>query len=156
MVICSLFCVHVLVKDVIVYVLCVCLWIYVLICFYVVYLVVFLYTFLFVFFFFFFFQAEDGIRDGRVTGVQTCALPIYPGRSVAPAPRDRATARAVLRRVCRERRGRAACDSHRHHPAEGELRCCRDAGCEKRDAYCTTDGRCRRPQPVGKTCVAPR
>src|SRR6266487_141726 len=29
---------------------------------------------------FFFFQAEDGIRDGRVTGVQTCALPIsYPG-----------------------------------------------------------------------------
>src|SRR5438876_11608552 len=26
--------------------------------------------------FFFFFQAEDGIRDGRVTGVQTCALPI--------------------------------------------------------------------------------
>src|SRR5438309_11066347 len=28
------------------------------------------------FFFFFFFQAEDGIRDGTVTGVQTCALPI--------------------------------------------------------------------------------
>src|SRR5689334_1051454 len=26
--------------------------------------------------FFFFFQAEDGIRDGTVTGVQTCALPI--------------------------------------------------------------------------------
>src|SRR5207253_5202685 len=30
------------------------------------------------FFFFFFFQAEDGIRDGHVTGVQTCALPIFP------------------------------------------------------------------------------
>src|SRR5690348_18203061 len=29
------------------------------------------------FIFFFFFQAEDGIRDGRVTGVQTCALPIF-------------------------------------------------------------------------------
>src|SRR5690625_6472896 len=28
----------------------------------------------------FFFQAEDGIRDGHVTGVQTCALPIYAGR----------------------------------------------------------------------------
>src|SRR5437773_10930817 len=27
--------------------------------------------------FFFFFQAEDGIRDRDVTGVQTCALPIY-------------------------------------------------------------------------------
>src|SRR5256886_3664504 len=33
-------------------------------------------------FFFFFFQAEDGIRDLTVTGVQTCALPIwsYSGR----------------------------------------------------------------------------
>src|SRR3989475_2538586 len=30
------------------------------------------------FFFFFFFQAEDGIRDLTVTGVQTCALPISP------------------------------------------------------------------------------
>src|SRR5690606_40715485 len=28
-------------------------------------------------FFFFFFQAEDGIRDFHVTGVQTCALPIF-------------------------------------------------------------------------------
>src|SRR5689334_23830679 len=27
----------------------------------------------------FFFQAEDGIRDGTVTGVQTCALPIWSG-----------------------------------------------------------------------------
>src|SRR5260370_15147436 len=27
--------------------------------------------------FFFFFQAEDGIRDSSVTGVQTCALPIW-------------------------------------------------------------------------------
>src|SRR5690554_7385276 len=33
------------------------------------------YIFIF-FFFFFFFQAEDGIRDADVTGVQTCALPI--------------------------------------------------------------------------------
>src|SRR5437667_9049841 len=30
----------------------------------------------FLFIFFFFFQAEDGIRDRDVTGVQTCALPI--------------------------------------------------------------------------------
>src|SRR6266498_5086122 len=29
----------------------------------------------------FFFQAEDGIRDADVTGVQTCALPIYRDRS---------------------------------------------------------------------------
>src|SRR3989440_3434637 len=41
-------------------------------------------------FFFFFFQAEDGIRDLIVTGVQTCALPIYPrgGRLRAPDPEN--------------------------------------------------------------------
>src|SRR5689334_23940787 len=33
-------------------------------------------NFYYFFFVFFFFQAEDGIRDGTVTGVQTCALPI--------------------------------------------------------------------------------
>ena len=37
----------------------------------------FFFYFLFCLFFFFFFQAEDGIRDWSVTGVQTCALPIY-------------------------------------------------------------------------------
>src|SRR5947208_6395932 len=31
--------------------------------------------------FFFFFQAEDGIRDDLVTGVQTCALPISSGKT---------------------------------------------------------------------------
>src|SRR5690554_7677472 len=31
---------------------------------------------MYVYLFFFFFQAEDGIRDADVTGVQTCALPI--------------------------------------------------------------------------------
>src|SRR5690349_22851755 len=34
-------------------------------------------------FFFFFFQAEDGIRDLYVTGVQTCALPIWAGDRAA-------------------------------------------------------------------------
>src|SRR5690349_24097278 len=42
------------------------------------------------FFIFFFFQAEDGIRDLYVTGVQTCALPIYddeePARRIAVQP----------------------------------------------------------------------
>src|SRR3712207_8567077 len=32
---------------------------------------------------FFFFQAEDGIRDIGVTGVQTCALPISLGEALA-------------------------------------------------------------------------
>src|SRR3712207_7482325 len=44
-------------------------------------------------FFFFFFQAEDGIRDIGVTGVQTCALPILRLAALAmgrdhEAPRD--------------------------------------------------------------------
>src|SRR5258708_27858068 len=36
-------------------------------------------------FFIFFFQAEDGIRDDLVTGVQTCALPIYVDGGAAPS-----------------------------------------------------------------------
>src|SRR5699024_11578632 len=32
--------------------------------------------YIYCYFFYFFFQAEDGIRDRNVTGVQTCALPI--------------------------------------------------------------------------------
>src|SRR2546427_13141486 len=44
------------------------------------------------FFFFFFFQAEDGIRDLTVTGVQTCALPIY---FPAPEALKDAAARAI-------------------------------------------------------------
>src|SRR5688572_26580664 len=35
--------------------------------------------------FFFFFQAEDGIRDLTVTGVQTCALPIYDAAALEAA-----------------------------------------------------------------------
>src|SRR5690554_2306805 len=61
---------------------------------------------------FFFFQAEDGIRDPDVTGVQTCALPIYTPAQVrrhlksdqtAPAPDDASFERddsVVLARAC--------------------------------------------------------
>src|SRR5204863_5194938 len=38
--------------------------------------------------FFFFFQAEDGIRDLYVTGVQTCALPIYFHAGAVSIPPD--------------------------------------------------------------------
>src|SRR5256885_8156566 len=37
---------------------------------------------------FFFFQAEDGIRDYKVTGVQTCALPISRARNGELAARE--------------------------------------------------------------------
>src|SRR2546425_4336944 len=42
-----------------------------------------------VLFYFFFFQAEDGIRDKLVTGVQTCALPISVRRERAGRPEGR-------------------------------------------------------------------
>src|SRR2546425_8314347 len=60
--------------------------------------------------FFFFFQAEDGIRDKLVTGVQTCALPIWRrpfalllpggnGMMAGPAERASPLEEAVRRRV---------------------------------------------------------
>src|SRR5688572_32937799 len=39
----------------------------------------------------FFFQAEDGIRDLTVTGVQTCALPISPSPQAPTTPRANST-----------------------------------------------------------------
>src|SRR5437868_14510136 len=60
-------------------------------------------------YFFFFFQAEDGIRDRNVTGVQTCALPISrwyrPASSVGG--RDNGGCRPVpaWRPTCRDRAG---------------------------------------------------
>src|SRR2546425_13209876 len=46
-------------------------------------------------FLFFFFQAEDGIRDKLVTGVQTCALPICRRRSRSPEAGGGARGRCV-------------------------------------------------------------
>src|SRR2546430_8150383 len=53
--------------------------------------------------FFFFFQAEDGIRDLTVTGVQTCALPISPvaggGRAVPPGIHPHGRGEAAARQL---------------------------------------------------------
>src|SRR6266567_7234807 len=61
---------------------------------------------------FFFFQAEDGIRDLTVTGVQTCALPIFgrladaaPTACQAPDPHPHAAGFVLPP---------AACDTHVH------------------------------------------
>src|SRR5438270_9715586 len=55
--------------------------------------------------FFFFFQAEDGIRDLTVTGVQTCALPIFKWRAIEGTP-----APTISERSCAGDRSRAAVD----------------------------------------------
>src|SRR5207249_5171838 len=66
-------------------------------------------------FVFFFFQAEDGIRDRNVTGVQTCALPIY----------ESVTAEKVRRlyldawRGCVTLSWRCASRSNTHRPVRG-------------------------------------
>src|SRR5690554_6931838 len=56
----------------------------------------FVFVFLYVLFFFFFFQAEDGIRDADVTGVQTCALPISPSFSCGTNTEPKRDARIRL------------------------------------------------------------
>src|SRR3712207_1207740 len=55
---------------------------------------------------FFFFQAEDGIRDIGVTGVQTCALPIY---------------ESLLRSKRQQIHARIASALEEHHPAVIEM-----------------------------------
>src|SRR3712207_6873403 len=55
------------------------------------------------FYIFFFFQAEDGIRDIGVTGVQTCALPIFERALdvLLPAPAERVVAALALAAAAR-------------------------------------------------------
>src|SRR6516162_883385 len=75
--------------------------------------------------FFFFFQAEDGIRDYKVTGVQTCALPISNGwrhggcdargRSTSCLPRS-------TRRACGRRLDCAAARALPKRPAQRSVR----------------------------------
>src|SRR5688572_31914371 len=48
---------------------------------------------------FFFFQAEDGIRDLTVTGVQTCALPIYPELGIGEHTRRITTRKQTINRA---------------------------------------------------------
>src|SRR5256885_5445932 len=55
------------------------------------------------YFFFFFFQAEDGIRDYKVTGVQTCALPISCALEMRPSMTTAWPIHAVTRRSSRGR-----------------------------------------------------
>src|SRR5207302_2297404 len=47
---------------------------------------------------FFFFQAEDGIRDFHVTGVQTCALPIFTRESKVSIPSNDLACNLLRRR----------------------------------------------------------
>src|SRR5437660_9029993 len=76
-------------------------------CMFVFHFVV-IFFFFFYFFFVFFFQAEDGIRDGHVTGVQTCALPICRagGRSTTKGSPESIPPAAISFKSCMSRRPR--------------------------------------------------
>src|SRR5436309_15687400 len=79
----------------------------------------------------FFFQAEDGIRDFHVTGVQTCALPIFPRRPLGGGDRGGNSARSWRqpgggggrseeRRVGKECRSRRKLDAEQRHRAAAD------------------------------------
>src|SRR5256885_13200270 len=53
---------------------------------------------------FFFFQAEDGIRDYKVTGVQTCALPIFEGQVIMYADQMTDSMRRAISETTRRRK----------------------------------------------------
>src|SRR5207249_5613873 len=63
----------------------------------------------------FFFQAEDGIRDRNVTGVQTCALPIF-ATTDNTASAYQNTSQRVVRRACswRSKKSKLAERDFRH------------------------------------------
>src|SRR3989441_8728277 len=95
--------------------------------------------------YFFFFQAEDGIRDKLVTGVQTCALPIS-----ARVPRAGGAARDQHDRLEGERRGDHA-GSHRNEGGAGEVPgATREPGVRPRVVVLSA------PSGGGKTTIAKR
>src|SRR5207253_4816019 len=65
----------------------------------------------------FFFQAEDGIRDGHVTGVQTCALPIYWRTVSNSSTLNHGTSALPSGRRSRQN-GTSPSSSHSRHPSQ--------------------------------------
>src|SRR2546425_3092678 len=89
---------------------------------------------------FFFFQAEDGIRDKLVTGVQTCALPIF--------NRKAGTLASAAERIP------AACLSRRtaDHPARGPPRAHLGSACKDGPADRQICRAASRPAAILESC----
>src|SRR5579885_1167909 len=113
----------------------------------------FFFFFLFVFYcfcFFFFFQAEDGIRDRNVTGVQTCALPIWSSGCLGEARRRPCDASSPgARRCCLARRPCSLSCSEPRPPGRVLFpgRCCLSRPCTCLFPPCSPS--CRGPDPPG-------
>src|SRR2546429_6580500 len=82
---------------------------------------------------FFFFQAEAGIRDVAVTGVQTCALPISRCRERDAREPERRVFGAHARRVVGRRLIETAMDQHDFEIDAGEIQPAHGGGCSLRD-----------------------
>src|SRR5690606_40048709 len=100
----------------------------------------------------FFFQAEDGIRDFHVTGVQTCALPIS---RTARAPRSASTPEVAAKRVWQISSVKRSGGSSRYCPRPATSsrvrrphRCRGTSRSEERSVG--KEGRCRRARDVEK------
>src|SRR5207248_8811718 len=94
---------------------------------------------------FFFFQAEDGIRDRTVTGVQTCALPISDPTSAGDAIRSASRARRCSRIASPADVGSALASALKKSARDDwGLRCCSAPGCFR---ISRSEERC-----VGKEC----
>src|SRR5439155_18324994 len=98
--------------------------------------------------------AEDGIRDGHVTGVQTCALPISRGHSILTAP----GARDFPPVQCCHRSDLSLAQGDHRHPTRYHTPC---------DTYPTPQPDCEQSRPqskqssseerrIGKECRSPQ
>src|SRR2546430_2994619 len=97
----------------------------------------------------FFFQAEDGIRDLTVTGVQTCALPIYPHVKYGNARRGYVRVEVTPKRLLADIRSMESVKTRRSEEHTSELQSQSNLVCrllleKKKDNY----SRRSRSQPV--------
>src|SRR2546422_10450262 len=97
---------------------------------------------------FFFFQAEDGIRDVAVTGVQTCALPIWYGAQRYSSGRGRGASRGSGLAWCARRTG-ATRAVRRQRERQERRRAARRARARRR----ARGRRIARSRRVGPTCA---
>src|SRR2546429_454604 len=109
---------------------------------------------------FFFFQAEDGIRDVAVTGVQTCALPISTHDRVlwAPAARLDEPSRGTGRGNAIRRVARRVCGSRPLGCVSGFSGCARAGPADPQrpnSEDCNHDKALRRPVPWRRAGCAP-
>src|SRR5256885_14029529 len=105
---------------------------------------------------FFFFQAEDGIRDYKVTGVQTCALPISEN-DVSRGNRCKTRSNCKACRSCLRPR-RAARPDCRHSAGNTQLgrKGCDQSSKTEEGNRCSANSECRETRTSSQRGLVPR